>query len=307
MSQTTIEKTAFKGWPNCYRVSNPVIEFIATTDIGPRIIFLGFKGERNLFHVFDETAGQSGGDTWRNYGGHRLWHAPEDKARTYQPDNAPVEVTKIENGVCLIPKLENRTGIQKVLEVTLAPRHAQVRVVHRLKNTNLWPVELARWGLSVMAPGGFAIAPLNQSRHPDLLLPNRPLTLWPYTDMRDERYLWGKDFVLLRQKVMSDIGRTKFGLHNQEGWAAYAFDSFLFIKRFQFVPAARYPDFDSSLEVFTNSKMLELESLGPLQMLQSGQEVTYEETWELHKGVMVEFSEDSVKATVLPLVLAGGH
>ena len=43
-SDVTIEKTAFRGWTNCYRVSNGTVEFIATTDVGPRIISFGFVG-----------------------------------------------------------------------------------------------------------------------------------------------------------------------------------------------------------------------------------------------------------------------
>ncbi|MCK7479038.1 MAG: hypothetical protein M0C28_18000 [Candidatus Moduliflexus flocculans] len=85
----TIEKTAFQGWPNCYRVSNGTVEFIATTDVGPRIISFGFIGGANLFFVREDFAGQTGGSEWKNYGGHRVWHAPEDKVRTYEPDNAP--------------------------------------------------------------------------------------------------------------------------------------------------------------------------------------------------------------------------
>ena len=88
-ADVNIEKTAFQGWPNCYRVSNGTVEFIATTDVGPRIISFGFTGGANLFFVREDFAGQTGGTEWKNYGGHRVWHAPEDKVRTYEPDNAP--------------------------------------------------------------------------------------------------------------------------------------------------------------------------------------------------------------------------
>ena len=48
---------------------------IATTDVGPRIIRFGFVGEENEFKEYEDTTGQVGGDEWRIYGGHRLWHA----------------------------------------------------------------------------------------------------------------------------------------------------------------------------------------------------------------------------------------
>ncbi|MEW5979928.1 MAG: hypothetical protein AB1898_29380 [Acidobacteriota bacterium] len=306
LPSTRVQKIAFKGWPNCYRVSNGTIELVATADIGPRIIFFGFSGERNLFHVFEETAGETAAEGWRNYGGHRLWHAPEDKMRTYEPDNGPVEVMEVEDGLLLKAGTEKRSGIQKVIEIVLPPGGTSVRVLHRLRNHNLWPVELAPWALSVMAPGGIAIAPLTRRHDPDLLLPNRGIVLWPYTDMRDERYQWNKDFVLVRQKAMGDLARTKVGLSSEEGWAAYSLASLLFVKYFRFVPGANYPDLGCSLEVFTNSKMLELETLGPLQLLRSGQELSHVEYWELHKNVPVEFSEESIRTWVLPRLRKGG-
>jgi len=296
-----IEKTPFQGWPNCYRVSNGTVEFIATTDVGPRIIYFGFVGGANLFFVREDFAGQTGGSEWKNYGGHRLWHAPEDKVRTYDPDNSPVQAKVIENGLVLTMPPEKASGIQKEIEITLDPASSEVRVIHRLRNLGAWPVELAPWAISVMAPGGFAIAPLPTAFHPDRLLPNRALTLWPYTDMRDDRWLWGADYVLLRQKVVQGQERTKVGINNNLGWAAYYLKPYLFIKRFTYVEGARYPDFNSSLEVFSNNRMLELETLAPLATLQPGALVAYEERWELHRNIELGFSEDDVRAKVEPL------
>jgi hypothetical protein len=300
----TIEKIALHGWPNCYRVSNGVVEFVATTDIGPRIMHLGFAGGTNLFFVREDFAGQTGGSEWKNYGGHRLWHAPEDKVRTYEPDNSPVTARPIDNGLLLTSPTERRSGIRKEIEITLDPSTSEVRVVHRLVNGGPWPVELAPWAISVMAPGGFAIAPMPTAFHPDRLLPNRALTLWPYTDMRDDRWLWGTDYVLLRQKVVSGQERTKVGINNNLGWAAYYLKPYLFIKRFTYVDGARYPDYHSSLEVFSNNRMLELETLAPLVTLAPGATTVHEERWELHRDLDLAFSEDDVRAKVEPLARA---
>lgn len=48
--------------------------------------------------------------------------------------------------------------------------------------------------------------------------------------------------------------------------------------------------------------MLELETLGPLLTLKPGAEVSYEERWELHNGVELEFTEGSIKANLPSLV-----
>ncbi|MBA3442738.1 MAG: hypothetical protein H0T92_23045 [Pyrinomonadaceae bacterium] len=304
MAQVKIEKIDYQGWPNCHRVTNGTIELIATTDIGPRIISFSFAGEKNLFYVREDFAGKTGGEEWRNYGGHRLWHAPEDKVRTYQPDNALIEVSQIKNGLRLTAPVEKLTGIQKTIEVTLHPTKPEARVLHRLRNIGRGSVELAPWAISVMSPGGFAISPLPTKFHPDRLLPNRQLALWPYTDVRDDRYYLGTDYVLLRHKAGNEGAkeRAKIGIANNVGWAAYYLKPYLFVKRFNHIEGARYPDLGSSVELFTNNRILELETLGPLVTLKPGAEVSYEERWELHNGVELEFSEGSVKANLPSLV-----
>jgi hypothetical protein len=72
-----VQTVSYRGWPNCIRLANDEIELIATTDIGPRIIHLSKPGGENLFGVMPDTEGETGGDEWRLYGGHRLWHSPE--------------------------------------------------------------------------------------------------------------------------------------------------------------------------------------------------------------------------------------
>ena len=88
-----MKKVAFEGWKNCVEIASGDFRLIVTTDVGPRIIggFLGKNG-KNIFHVDPKLAGKSGGDKWVNYGGHRLWHSPEIKERTYVPDNDPIQV-----------------------------------------------------------------------------------------------------------------------------------------------------------------------------------------------------------------------
>src|SRR6478672_4770522 len=77
------EKINFGGWPNCIRLSNNESELIVTTDIGPRIIRLGFINKQNFFYLSEEDRGKKGGNDWRIYGGHRLWLAPEAMPLTY--------------------------------------------------------------------------------------------------------------------------------------------------------------------------------------------------------------------------------
>ncbi|MCK7482196.1 MAG: hypothetical protein M0C28_37365 [Candidatus Moduliflexus flocculans] len=213
----TIEKTAFQGWPNCYRVSNGTVEFIATTDVGPRIISFGFVGGANLFFVREDFAGQTGGSRVEELRRPpRSGTRPRTRSAPTSPTTARSRRRSSPNGLLLTMPPGPLSGIQKAIEITLDPASSEVRVIHRLRNTGAWPVELAPWAISVMAPGGFAIAPLPTAFHPDRLLPNRALTLWPYTDMRDDRWLWGTDYILLRQKVVARPERADQGRDQQQ-------------------------------------------------------------------------------------------
>lgn len=298
----TVEKVSYAGWPNCYRVSNGKVELVATTDVGPRVIRFGFVNEENEFKEYKDQLGKVGGDDWRIYGGHRLWHAPEAKPRTYWPDNTAVEVVKQPNGLRLIQSVERTTGIQKEIDLTLDPISTRVRIVHRLRNMGPWPIELAPWTLTVMEVGGKVIIPQPPYKsHDEELLPLRSLAIWGYTNMHDPRYVWGSKYIVLSQDP-SAKEPTKIGAGVREGWVAYWRNGHLFVKRFEFQNGASYPDFGCSVESFTNAEMIELETLGPMNLLQPGSIVEYVEEWYLFKGVGTVSDEDSIDKFVLPLV-----
>ncbi|MBA2123542.1 hypothetical protein B9J78_01135 [bacterium Unc6] len=66
-----------------------------------------------------------------------------------------------------------------------------------------------------------------------------------------------------------------------KGWGAYIHKNGIFIKTFKHKADARYPDYGCSLEIYTNSKMLELETLGPLFNLKPNQTIQHTENWFL--------------------------
>jgi hypothetical protein len=292
----------FLGWDHCVHLSNGRLELMVTTDVGPRIIHLGLTGEDNEFATWPEMLGQTGGDDWRIYGGHRLWHAPEDPVRTYWPDNVPVQVEAHGDFVRFIQPLEGNTGIVKEMDIALHPAETRVRITHRLINRNLWDVTLAPWALSVMALGGVGIIPLPpRGEHPRDLLPSSSLTLWPYTDLSDARWTWGEKFILLRQEPGNDRPQ-KIGAFVPDGWVAYARRGHLFVKQFPVSEGATYPDLGSTVELFTNGDMLEVETLGPLTTLQPGAAATHTEVWTLVADVPRPESEQDVIEHVLPVI-----
>ena len=295
---------AFNGWSNNLRLCNGTVELIITLDVGPRSLSYKKVGGFNPFKIYEDQAGTTGELAWRNRGGHRLWLAPEDLAITYFPDNAPVVWEQLgELGARLTPPPEHASGVQKQIDVALDPSGTGVTIVHRVTRLASTPAHLAIWGLTVMTPGGVAIVPHPPlGEHPQDLLPNRNLVLWPYTDMSDPRWHFRKNYLLLRQDPAR--GPTKIGLAHQSGWCGYLVNGVLFVKRYAWDPAAVYPDGGCNFEMFSNGKMLEIESLGSVRQLGPQQIVEHVERWELREGpaALETNSNEELDALISPIL-----
>lgn len=295
-----MEIVEFGGWPNCIRLANDEIEVIATTDVGPRIIRVGFIGGRNLMQTDGSMLGRTSGSEWHAYGGHRLWHAPEDPKRTYTPDNSPVE-HDWDGATLTLRSIDAPNRIQKELRITVSPTARQVRVDHRLINLNPVAVDLAVWAVSAMAPGGRAIYPLDDFiPHSEALYPARPIVLWRFTDMSDPRWTWGRKYIQMRQQPGAPT-EQKIGMLNAKGWAAYLLEGDALIKRYRWDPQAQYADMGCNTEAFTDANTIEVETLGPLTTVAPGDYADHPELWLLEK-VACGHTEAEIDAALLPLI-----
>jgi len=284
----TIEKIDYQGWPNSYRISNGTVEAVVTGDVGPRVMRYGFIGGQNLFKEFDGQIGRSGEAEWQPRGGHRLWFGPEDRIRTYAPDNGPVDIA-IHGGVLeATGAVEPLTGLEKKIAVRMAATGSAVELVHRLRNAGAAPAPLAPWALTMMAAGGVGIHGLPpRGDYAGNLLPTGPLVLWAYTNFADPRWKLLEKYVVLRQDPGNDTPQ-KIGSYNPDTWGAYLLNGELFVKQARATagPAA-FPDYGCSFETFTNAGFLELETLGPMVDLKPGESVAHTERWMLHRDVRV--------------------
>jgi len=284
-----VETVAFGGRPTNYRLSDGSREVIVAADIGPRVVRLGFVGGPNLFAELPQHSQTTPYGDWHLYGGHRLWHSPESLPRSYYPDNDPCLVETGEDWVSVAQPVEPPTGIAKSIRLSLGEGYFEVE--HNLTNEGLWPVELAPWALSVMAPGGAAVLQAATAQDPQNLLPNRTLVLWPYTDLTDPRLTFGRELIVLRQSVDA-AGPIKIGLNNDGGWAAYVLGQQLFLKRFSVDVFADYPDNGCTVECYTNPEMLELESLGPLVLLEPSESTYHTEHWYLFDDAALPLEDE---------------
>ncbi len=302
-----VEKTEYKGWVNCYRVTNGEIELIVTGDVGPRIIRFGFVGGQNLFKEFPDQIGRSGEEKFQLRGGDRVWKAPEDPIATWAPDNTPVEVLVTQTGLIAREAIEPLTNLQKEIEISMAPSGTGVVVSHRITNHSLFALEFAPWALTMMAQGGIAVTGFPpRGKHPANLEATNPLVMWAYTDLSDPRWKFTKKYMMLRQDPKNSEAQ-KLGLFNPDTWAAYILNNEAFVKRSNPDPSKTYPDFGCSFETFTNNDFLEMETLGPLTKVLPGHTVEQVERWGLYRNVMLkDWTDDTLDRVLVPLVRSVG-
>jgi hypothetical protein len=279
-----ITNIADKNFGNCVKMTNGLIELLVTMDFGPRVISCSRVGMENIMYQDLEQTKLGDpqdiyeGEHLKLFGGHRLWISPEVLPRCYYPDHQKVETKPIKNGMMFIAPVEKHVNIQKTITITLDETEPVAYLDHTIRNCGLWEIEVAPWCITMMAQGGKEIVPM--SGVPTELLPNRNIVLWDYTKMNDARIYWGENYITLKQDP-TNIPPFKFGMLNDEGWAAYFVNKQLFIKKFDPNVDGEYPDGGCNFETYTNGKMLEVETLGELVLLEPNEEISTAEEWYL--------------------------
>lgn len=272
-------------------------------DIGPRIIYLASaeKPKLNLFGILPDSGIETPEGFWRIYGGHRLWAAPEAKPRSYSLDNQPVKIEVNSNSLTVYGNPEEKNSIEKEITIKANP-DGGVQVFHRIKNIGRWPIKLACWALSVMRKNGFAIIPIKPMKvDSEGLLPDRHISIWPYTDMEDKRLMLTSEYIFVKQDPKAK-GPLKIGVNANPYWVAYWVDGMLFIKQFRYDSKAEYPDFGCSVEVYTNPEMLELETLGPLKIVEPSGVNEHIEFWRVFNIGKIKMKPESIKEKIEPII-----
>jgi len=272
------------------------------TEIGPRILYFASKErpEFNMFRILPEAGAPTSEGFWHIYGGHRLWSSPEAKPRSYSMDNQPVQITVNGENVEIHGRPEHANSTQKIISVKPLGKN-EVCVTHSIRNIGRWPIKFACWALSIMRKNGFAIIPLQPSKvDEEGLLPDRRVTFWPYSQLSDPRLKLTDGYIFVRQDPKMP-NPFKIGAMANPSWTAYWADGIAFVKRFT-QEQGEYPDFGCNVETYTNSEILELETLGALKTVEPGETIRHTEIWSLLNVGDLAPESQSVKEKLEPLM-----
>ena len=262
------------------------IRLMVTTSVGPRVLGLLTEDDRNHFAELPEmTLDCPGSRVIHLRGGSRLWAAPEDPRVTYRPDDEPVGVEEIVDGVRLLtrPDPVSRTHREIEIRVTGPERFSfDYRVVNRGEG----PQRLAAWAITMMKPLGRAFLPVLMTEFDEGgFQGQRNIVLWSYSRNVDPRYIVHDGALEVRSAVMADGPLDvpfKVGTSMRRGWAAHYREGLLLVKYAGHDESRDYADMGASGQIYSHGDFTELETLGPLTDLDPGEAAEHREEWAIH-------------------------
>lgn len=262
------------------------VRLAVTTSVGPRVLGLLTDDDHNHFAELPEkTLDCPGSGVIHLRGGSRLWAAPEDPRFTYRPDDDPVGVHEIDDGVRLVtrPDPVSETSREIDIRVTGPERFAfDYRVVNRADH----PQRLAAWAITMMKPLGRAFLPLLTDDFDEGgFQGQRNIVLWSYSRNDDPRYVIHDGALEVRSSVMSDgplDAPFKIGTTMRRGWTAHHREGLLLVKYAGHDEGREYADMGASGQIYSNGEFTELETMGPLTDLDPGDTAEHHEEWAIH-------------------------
>lgn len=174
------------------------------------------------------------------------------------------------------------SGVRLVRDLELDERGTRVRCTQTMTNIGTETLRRAYWGRSLVPGGGIVVTALEgPSRFPQGWLACHG---WPRFELsvkpRDPAVAVADGFLCIR-----GTPRSKVGLDTVSGWMAYLRpDGLLFAKRFAAHPQRRYADIPGLTQAFyygPDGRYVELEPLGPEEVLAPGASASFSEEWWL--------------------------
>lgn len=310
-------QTETQGW-TAVNMGNDLIDLQVVPEIGGRVLQykLGNYGfflvNQELYDKQPPASGVGPDDAWLNYGGDKLWLAPQgwdnDQQWPGPPDpvldGQPYAMESIgPKEIRLTSRKDQRSGVQLSRVIKLFDGTTRVSIDATMKNIDTKP---RRWG--IWAHTQFNAGNRHGNGHNENYWAYCPLnknSIFPkgygvqYGLVNNMSYKPDYDNAMMRVHYQRRVG--KIGIDSPAGWVATvdATDGYVFVHRFKYEPQKAYPD-NSSVEIWMNglgefvawgkvNQMpedttdnpynFESEVISPYATLAPGREYTYHYEW----------------------------
>ena len=310
-----LEKSVYHGWDS-YKLSNEYNTLQITPDLGGRIIQLEFNNAKlfwenpNLFGISSPKTGLDENGEWLNYGGEKLWPAPQGWDNDKQWHGPPDPV--LDGGVYISKTLENKivyvkskpdpvSGVQFEREISIIPNSSGINISAIMTNTSDRDI---RWGI-------WSNAQLDASHKGKLnekfkvYAPINPNSKFVkgygvlFGLVRNPQWIADNENELMRMHYKYQVGKAVLDSH--VGWLASVNGETgnVFVQKFNFENNKEYPD-NSSVAVWTNGVgsfyawgktntmpnnpeqnpyLVESETISPYALLKPNEKYEYKYQW----------------------------
>jgi len=297
----TISRTNYHGWPDSFALNNGRVEAVVVPTVG-RVMQFRLVGEEGVFwenraldgHGVDtETIAWRQGD-WVNFGGDKSWPALEAEWSKFtgrpgwRPppafDGMPAEPRVEPDAFVLVSPIDPFYGIRITRRIQLITKQPAMVVSTRYERVSGAPAKIGVWVITQLndpvamfaplpTPSFFPAGYVNLGKQvpPGLRLERRLISMSRDTS---NAYKIGLDadslvWVGPRYALRIDSPRTKNG---------------------------EYPDEGSNTEIYTNPdplQYIELETLGPLVLLQAGDVIAHTNRYTLYRRTKPAAEEEA--------------
>ena len=281
----TVQVRPYHGWADCIWLGNGIVELVVVPQIG-RILRYGFVGKANV--LFENAALQGrmhadawNGADWLNFGGDKLWPAPQSVwgfPPDPQIDGRPQQVEILPGPrVRLVSQASESYGIRFEREIALDRAGAGITITNTMRNVSSTPRTWGVWQITQLADPTVAVMPRSRTgRMPAGFHVIQPPEKGAVQADRNE--------VRFRRspRVPGKIGGDARG-----GWLAADVGADRFTCSTAVEPNATYCDGGCPLEIWSNPdplKYMELELLGPVRTLGPGETATLVVRWNLRRA-----------------------
>ncbi|NJM16474.1 MAG: hypothetical protein HC896_14825 [Bacteroidales bacterium] len=293
-----VEKIAYRGYTNCYRIYNDSVELVIVPEAGGRVLKYALNNKNIIF----ENTSQNGKllDDWLNNwfdpDGGRFDLGPEGVTNNgserphdtiYMGAYAP-EVTG-RYSLKITSMLDQELNVLVTRDFTLDSLSSHATVKQSVINKSQAPSHYYHWGRTLCPLGGTIIMPLHHNSAYALGWGDfKSAGGWAFnTANPSQPYATVHDSVLTLKPPAT--GSNKFGVDANDGWIAYGYNDLLMVKKFKHFPEGLYKEPGAATIVsYYNGggKFVELEPIGPEAVQNYNDTATFEEHWWLltYKG-----------------------
>jgi Domain of unknown function (DUF4380) len=317
-----IEQTEYQGW-KVYRLSNGLVSLYVAPEIGGRAIQLELGGQ-TFFFVNKDLAGKVLPESennlkagWANYGGDKVWPAPEGWTNDSQWPSIPYYVldgsrfdaevlanNSSEVALRVTSPPDPRSGVQFVRTFHVYSGTTRIKVEQVVRNISKRQI---RWGIWHLIQNDATDAKDASKPNPDLYMyvPINPHSMFPegfynpYGNARHPSYELTDTGHMLSIHYLYRVGKA--ALDSNAGWYAVVNGQkrTCLVETFKYFAGAEYPD-NASVESWNNGPgtisrgpfdqtlendpkktpyFLESEVLSPYATLDPGNEYEFTVNW----------------------------